>query len=113
MKKISILTLLASCSTIGFHAASLEASGDAYLESRQLSLMSPCYLVRDLTDEEMDDADNLPGGGYSDSKWPAENPPMNEDEDGNPTYAAQHVFEDDDGNIFILEDDGEITEVPA
>lgn len=83
-------------------------AGQGYIDS-----FNACLLARDLTDEEMDDADNRPGGGYSDGKWTGENPPREEDEDGNPSYslADQQVWEDDDGNIFILEDDGEITEI--
>lgn len=95
---------MASCTGQGSHAAASEP-GYAYRESLFSAYHSYLFAkCRDLTDEEMDDADNRPGGGYSDGKWTGENPPQGEDEDGNPTYAAQQVWEDDDG---------EITEVPA
>lgn len=85
-----------------------EDPGVAFLQSQQVALN---MYARDLTDEELDDAYPYPGVGYDDSKWSGENPPQDEDEDGNPTYAAQQVFEDDEGTIYILEDNGEITEV--
>lgn len=58
---------------------------------------------RDLTDEELEEAENKSGGGYSDGQWQGENPPKEED-----YMSVQHVFEDDDGNIIIIDDDGEI-----
>lgn len=130
MKKILMFLFLASCTTWGSHAAAGEV-GAAYHQAMFTSTHPYLFVkCRDLTDEEMDDADNLPGGGYNDGSWTGQNPPTGEDEDGNPSYtlgipdwddfpdppepdfyAAQQVFEDDDGNIFILEDDGEITEI--
>lgn len=111
MNKLTVLLVMASCTGLGSHAA---ASGIAYKNSFYTGVNTPFFVnCRDLTEEEMDDADNLPGSGYNDGKWTGENPPTNEDEDGNPSYAAQQVFEDDKGNIYILEDDGEITEIPA
>lgn len=104
-----LMFLCSSCCgcTSDMHLKSMNMhAGRGYIDS-----VNACLLARDLTDDEMDDADNLPGGGYSDGKWTGENPPTEEDEDGNPTYAAQHVWEDDNGTIIILEDDGEITEV--
>lgn len=78
--------------------------GDGYRASCKAALL----VSRDLTDEEIEDAKK--GSGYSNGQWAGENPPMNEDEHGNPTYAAQQVW-DDGETIYILEDDGEITEM--
>ncbi len=122
MRYLTMFLLLVSCTGLGSHAAASEGYG--YFQSMQAALNTP-YYARDLTDDEMDDADNRPGGGYSDGKWTGENPPTEEDEDGNPIYtydedddwpihdwyAAQQVFEDENGTIIILEDDGEITEI--
>ena len=104
---ISLSMLVTGC--VGSHHGSQQMkgmsmhakAGSAYVDSVNAAL----FAGRDLTDEEMDDADNLPGGGYSDGKWTGENP----DKCGQ--YAAQHVWEDEDGTIIILEDDGEITEI--
>lgn len=85
----------------------------AYLDAFNAALKAPLLAnqCRDLTDEEMEEAENRPGGGYSDGKWGGENPPMNEDENGNPTYAVQQVWEDDEGNLIILDTEGEIIEI--
>jgi len=96
----------------GIKGGSFHAGGAAYSSSCAAAVNPQYFLAsRDLTDEEMEEAENLPGGGYSDGKWTGENPPENEDDNGDPTYAAQHVWEDDNGTIIIIEDDGEITEI--
>ena len=74
-----------------------ESSGEGYQDSVQAAL-----LARDLTDEEMDQADDLPGDGYNDGKWASEN---------SDKIAIQQIFEGSDGEIFILEDSGDITQV--
>lgn len=98
MKKLITLTLLASCTATGNYAEAA-GPGSAYINSVTLALNSIHY-GRDLTDEEMDQADDIPGGGYSDGKWTGENPPQKEDEDGNPCYADafewDDMWEDDD-----------------
>ena len=84
MNKLTTFLLMASCTGIGSHAA---ASGIAYKNAFLVSSQTPLFVqCRDLTDEEMDDADNLPGGGYSDGNWSGQNPPNSEDEEGNPFY---------------------------
>lgn len=103
---ICAVVVFTSCNAHEYHSKCI--GGAAYLHAKQAAL-SGVYLARDLTDDEMDDADNMPGGGYNDGKWTGENPPTEEDEDGTPTYAAQQVWEDENGDIIILEDDGEIT----
>lgn len=74
-----------------------ESSGSGYQDSVQAALMA-----RDLTDAEIDAADDLPGSGYGDGKWTGEN---------SDKVAIQHIFEGNEGEIFILEDDGEVVEV--
>lgn len=76
----------------GYHGA----HGCAYQAGRDAVL-----LARDLTDEELDDAYPYPGVGYDDSKWSAEN--ANEEE-----MCAQQVFQDENGDVIILDDNGEI-----
>lgn len=143
MKKFALLLFLASCTFYGSHAAA--TPGIAYKSAFFCAAYSPLLLeCRDLTDEEMDDADNLPGGGYSDGKWTGENPPNSEDEDGNPCYepnddpdkptydynftfnwcnneeddgypsngfAYTHIYEDEEGRIWVIDEDGEMEEV--
>ena len=105
-------------------------AGNAYMQSVFLSTHANAFACRELTDEEIEEAENMPGGAYNDGKWVGEHPQIGEDEHGGPVFAshvpewddlkepqqpdifsAQHVFEGDDDNIFILEDDGEITEI--
>lgn len=84
--------------------------GCAYRDGYNAVMLTPHLASRQLTDQEMDDADKLPGGGYNDGKWSGENPPTGTNDEGNPTYAVQYIFEGED-TIFILEDDGKIVEV--
>jgi len=78
----------------GYHGA----HGCAYKSG-----MDAALLARDLTDDElMEGADALPGNGYRDSQWCGENPTE---------VAVQEVFQDDDGEIFILTDEGDVINV--
>jgi len=79
---------------VGHNAHSMH--GTAYRQSVDATM-----LARDLTDQELDDAYPYPGVGYDDSKWCGENPDEIE-------FAAQKVWECDDGTILILEDNGDI-----
>lgn len=78
MKKIAIsLILLTSCS--GSHGShkyfkTTSSAGHAYLDCQKASMTAQYIASRDLTDEEIDEADDIPGGGYSDGKWTGENP---------------------------------------
>lgn len=76
-----------------YYQEELKAKG--YVQSRDIALKA----VAHKEDNE--------GSGYDDSRWVGSNPkeiPITE-------LTAQQVFFDDDGNIIVLEDDGEIVEV--
>lgn len=79
-------------------------AGDAYKSSFNAALMSAVVSndCPDLTEEEIEEAQNMPGGGYTDGQWAGENP----DE----CLGLQQVW-DDGETIFILDDDGEIIEL--
>ena len=71
MKKIAIsLLLLTFCS----EAQGANSAGHGYMDSQRAVMASQSIASRDLTDEEMEEAEDLPGGGYSDGKWTGENP---------------------------------------
>jgi len=79
---IILCLVISSCNARDANTKSLNMhSGAAYLTS-----FNTAIACRDLTEEEMEEAENIPGGGYSDGKWTGENPPQNQDDDGNPTY---------------------------
>ena len=82
----------------GYHGAS--HTGIGYLSS-----VEACMLAKnaeEMTDEEISEASDYPrydGNGYSDSVWYAENAEE---------LAAQQVFQCDDGDVIIVDDNGDI-----
>lgn len=64
--------------------------GSGYIDS-----VNTVLLARDLTDEEIDNADNARGSGYHDGRVAAEDAP----------YYSSFFYEDEHGNWIIQEDD--------
>ena len=109
---IPILSVLGSCTAMHIHAQ----PGEAYLHSIQAA-----RAAAELTDQEIEDLKNAPGGAISDAEWCGENPnsvPTNEEEwenlhsmynEKSQCYLANLVWEyaDDGDVIIILDDDGE------
>jgi hypothetical protein len=107
MKKyIPLFLILASCSAYPRSVTrAFNAHGSAYTDSLKSCLIAG--QCRDLTDEECEDAKNMPGNGYRDAKDGAKEAPIHSPEEET-ALCAQHVFDDENGTIVIIEDDGEV-----